>query len=219
MLKNRFFTIIICIFTILFTITFSIALPICFRPFYYYHIEKYNLEEYTGKSESQIKEAYDEVLDYLTIPGKDFGTGDFEYTPDGESHFADCKILFILNFSVLLLSLSVVLILIILNRKKLIEFTKPFGLNVCFTSGISTLLLFVIIGGLAAIDFDKAFVIFHKIFFFGKDNWMFDSSENEIINALPQEFFLNCAILIVSSILLISVGMITYAIISKKLKK
>ncbi len=219
MLKNKIFTTVICIFTVLFTITFSISLPIYIRPFYYCHIDKYNLEEITGKTELQIKEAYDEVLDYLTLPGKDFGAGDFEYTEEGKNHFEDCKVLFTLNFSVLLTSIAVIITLLILNRKKIINFSKPFGFNPALVSGSATLLLFAVIGGLAAINFDKAFVIFHKIFFYGKDNWMFDSSENEIINALPQEFFLNCGILIVSSIILISIVLILFAVFCKKRKK
>jgi integral membrane protein (TIGR01906 family) len=61
------------------------------------------------------------------------------------------------------------------------------------------------VGGLAALDFNRAFVIFHHIFFPGKDNWMFDPRTDEIILVLPQEFFRNCAILIGAGLLVMSV--------------
>lgn len=218
-MKNKISTIILCICTVLFTITFSIALPICVRPFYYAHIEKYNLVELTGKTEAQIKEAYNQVLDYLTLPNKEFSTGDFAFSEEGKSHFVDCKGLFTLNFAVLFISLTVIILLIVLKRKNIIEFSKPFSLNPSFTSGLSTLLLFVIIGLVAAIDFDKAFVVFHNIFFYGKDNWLFDSRQDEIILALPQEFFLNCGILIVSSIIIISLSLMLYAILKNRKTK
>ncbi len=215
-MKNKISTVLLCIFTVLLTITFSISLPICIRPFYYAHIEKYNLVEITGKSEAQIIEAYDEVLDYLILPNKEFSTGDFLYSQDGKSHFTDCKTLFTLNFTVLFVSLVVVIALYILRRKKSIDYAKPFSLHPSFTSGLATLILFAVIGVLAALDFNKAFIVFHNIFFYGKDNWMFDSSKDQIISALPQEFFLNCAILIVASIIIISFSLIFYAIFKKK---
>jgi integral membrane protein (TIGR01906 family) len=56
---------------------------------------------------------------------------------------------------------------------------------------------FLIIAGLAAMDFDRAFVTFHHLFFPGKSNWIFDPRVDEIINVLPEVFFMNCAILIV----------------------
>ncbi len=215
-MKNKISTALLCVFTVLLTITFSISLPICIRPFYYAHIEKYNLVEITGKSETQIKEAYDQVLDYLTLPNKEFSTGDFTYSEEGKSHFADCKALFILNFTVLFVSLAVIILLYILKRKKFITFSKPFCFNPSFTSGTATLILFAAIGLLAALDFDKAFVVFHNIFFYGKDNWLFDSSKDQIITALPQEFFLNCAIMIIASIIIISISLILYAIFKKR---
>ena len=53
-------------------------------------------------------------------------------------------------------------------------------------------------GALAALDFGRAFVLFHALFFPGKDNWMFDPWEDQIISILPQEFFRNCALLILA---------------------
>ena len=54
----------------------------------------------------------------------------------------------------------------------------------------------LVLAGLAALDFNRAFVIFHAIFFPGKDNWIFDSATDQIILVMPEEFFCNCAILI-----------------------
>jgi integral membrane protein (TIGR01906 family) len=61
-----------------------------------------------------------------------------------------------------------------------------------------------VVGSLAAVDFDRAFVIFHKIFFPGKSNWLFDYDADQIIRVLPQDFFMNCAILIGAGLILFS---------------
>ena len=39
-------------------------------------------------------------------------------------------------------------------------------------SGIGAVLL--VIGAAAATNFDRAFTVFHSLFFPGKDNWIFD---------------------------------------------
>ena len=62
--------------------------------------------------------------------------------------------------------------------------------------------VFGLIAGLAAIDFSRAFVVFHTIFFPGKSNWIFDWRTDAIILILPEAFFRNCAILIVSLLLI-----------------
>lgn len=218
MLKNRLFTTLFCFFAILLIITFSIALPIYVRPFYYAHIDAYNLEEVTGKSREQIVSAYDEVLDYLTIPGKEFGTGDFLYSDEGKSHFEDCKVLFDLNAVVLIVSLLGIVILFILKKKSVFSLSRPFGKHISFSIGSFTLAFFLVLGGICSIDFNTAFVVFHKIFFYGKSNWVFDAGTDQIITALPQQFFLNCGILIVSTIVVVSIVLICFGVFSKHKK-
>ena len=218
-MKNKILTAILGIFIALFIITFSIGLPIYFRPFYYMQIESLGIPDMCGESYETIKDAYDEVLDYLTLPGKEFGAGVFKYSEEGKSHFVDCKVLFDLNASVLIISIAAIVTLLILAKKKIFNICKPFGLSLLFSSGAFTLGFFALIGGLVAIDFSAAFTVFHKIFFPGKSNWLFDWYEDQVIRILPQEFFMNCAILIFSSIVILCIGAIVYSIVVKILEK
>ncbi len=91
---NKLLTALLCVALVLLTLCVSIALPIYVRPFYYLQIEELNLPEATGYSKEEIKTAYDEVLDYLTLPNRPFGTGVFSHSAEGAAHFADCKGLF-----------------------------------------------------------------------------------------------------------------------------
>ncbi len=216
---NRALTAVLSVFIVLLVITFSIGLPIYVRPFYYMQIESLGIPEKTGYTVEEIKDAYNEVLDFLVLPNREFGTGVFKWSESGKSHFEDCKGLFDLNLTIFIISLVAVVTLIILNRKKIFKLARPFGFNFLFTCGASTLAFFALLGGLCAIDFDKAFTVFHALFFPGKDNWMFDAREDQIILAMPQEFFMSCAILIASSIILISIGFIIYGIITRKNKR
>lgn len=207
MLKNRaigrILSIIFAVALCLFIITFSISLPIYFRPFYYMHIDALSLTD-SGFTAEEIKTAYNEVLDFLTLPSREFSCGILGYTESGAAHFADCKVLFNLNAAVLVLS-GIVLIALAILRKK--NRTLPYRLlnrSAAFYSGIFALFIPTIIGCVAAIDFDLAFTIFHLVFFPGKTNWEFYPSKDEIINVLPEKFFMNCAILIGISIFTLS---------------
>ena len=61
-MKNKIITAVFIIALVLFILTFSIALPIYCRFFYYLQIKPLGLEQKTGWSYDVIKEAYDEVL-------------------------------------------------------------------------------------------------------------------------------------------------------------
>ena len=71
-------------------------------------------------------------------------------------------------------------------------------LGVCQASGLTAA------QARAATDFDRAFTIFHSVFFPGKENW------------LPEDFFRRCAIAIAASLLLLC---LVLALTGRKQKK
>ena len=218
--KRKFpiFQILFIIALIIFMLTFSIGLPIYCRFFYYAHIDALNLTRH-GWSYEQIKEAYDQVLDFLTLPGHTFGTGDLAHSAEGASHFADCKFLFTLNAVALLISFVTLVALIVLRIKGVIKSLTIGKFSVFFYAGIIAVALPLIVGGLASIDFNTAFEIFHTIFFPGKDNWVFNPYTDQIILVMPQQFFMNCAILIGASLLVLSIACVAFDVIRLKKNK
>ena len=205
---KRFLSVLCMVCVCLFLLTAAISLPIYIRPFYYAHIGAYDLEAVSGYSEEEIRQAYDEVLDYLTLPGKEFSTGAMACSHEAEHHFADCKVLFELNDAIWIGS-ACILVLLFLMRKK----WGPYRLgrhSAPFWAAVLSVTAPIIIGALAAIDFDRAFVIFHSIFFPGKTNWIFDWYADQIIRILPQEFFRNCAILIGAGLVTMAGGILVW---------
>ena len=52
------------------------------------------------------------------------------------------------------------------------------------------------------------FTVFHSIFFPGKDNWLFDPVTDPVILILPEAFFRNCAIAIVTVLLTVCIMLV-----------
>ncbi len=213
-MRARILSAVFALALIFFVLTVSIGLPIYIRPFYYAHIEPMGLEAYTGLTAEQLREAYNGILDYLTLPNRPFSCGILPFSAEGEAHFADCRVLFNLNRNVLLMSGGILAVLLLLQRK-----FGPYRLgkrHAAWWAGLLALIAPLVIGALAALDFDRAFVIFHQIFFPGKSNWLFNWQTDPIILALPQEFFRNCAILIGAGLVIFSLSLLIFTGIRDK---
>ncbi len=206
--ENRFLSVIFLICAVVLIISASIALPIYVRFFYYSNVDAYDIDKHVGMEREDIIEAYNDVLDYLTHLEPEFKAGILPFSEEGRAHFEDCRVLFDINGIALIASLLGVIILLILNKVGIITLSRPANRPLGYYAGLITLILFGVLGIIIAIDFRTAFVTFHKIFFPGKSNWMFDPTTDPVIMILPSQFFMNCALLICSSIILVSIILI-----------
>lgn len=190
-------TVLLSFLIALVLLTGAIAAPILCRPFYYAHIGPLELTSRTGLTEAEIRTAYDEMLDYC-LGAEEFSTGVLRWSESGKSHFTDVRSLFLLDLWVLGISAVLLIALLAGGRALGRRPARLRGRGPCFWAGSCLGAAFLILGGLAALDFDRAFVVFHALFFPGKDNWIFDPAVDQIITILPQRFFMDCAILILA---------------------
>ena len=214
-MKNKIISISFSIAAFMLIVTCSIAVPIYCRPFYFWHIKALNLEK-SGYSTEQIKEAYNEILDYLTLPGGTFHAGVFPFTESGASHFADCKVLFTINAILLILSAVFVIAALILRKQNRIQTLYIGSFHAGFYAAVTCIGLIVLVAVLASMDFYAAFVTFHSVFFPGKENWILNYRTDPIINVMPQDFFMHCAILIGVCIVVISLIIIIWQVHERK---
>ena len=219
-MKNKLLSILLLITTTVFIISLSIFLPLANRRFYYGQIDKLHivddLNTFTGKdyTKEDVIEAFDDVMDFIW-KGTEFKTGKLKYSEDGKSHFEDCVPLFKLDLIVMIVSSAILVTLLVLYLLKLWNVYDYFGYSPLFYGGILSLLLVMIIGVFGIINFNKLFDVFHKIFFPGKSNWQFDPTRDEVIMILPQDFFMNCAILMGAGLLTLSILSIVYGILKR----
>ena len=201
MKSSKLFSLLTALATAVLVLSGSIAVPILCRPFYYAHIEAMSMPEYTGLTVDQIKQAFDEMLDFC-LGAPEFSTGALSWSQSGRDHFADVRVLFLLALAVLALSAALLLLWFLLGRRMGLVPRPLLGRGPGFWAAAGLGIVFAVVGLLASLDFERAFVVFHALFFPGKDNWLFDPAVDQIILILPEVFFRNCALLIGGLILL-----------------
>ena len=190
------------VLTALAVVSGAVAVPLLCRPFYYAHIEALDLPAYTGLSVEQIRQAFDQVMDFCLGLRPDFSAGVLSWSPSGASHFTDVRVLFLLDLWVLALSLTALAALALYCRRRKVSPWRFGGHGPGFWAACGVGAVFAVVGGLAALDFDRAFVLFHALFFPGKENWLFDWRTDPVILILPETFFCNCALLILGLLLI-----------------
>ena len=201
MKTSKLLSVVLSVLIALVVLTGSVAVPLLCRSFYYAHIGPMGLEEY-GMSRTEIETAYNQMMDFCLGRREEFSAGVLAFSQSGADHFADVRGLFLLDLWVLRASLAALLAVLVVCKVKRIRPQRFLGRGPGFWAAAGLGASFLLVGGLAALDFDRAFVIFHSIFFPGKDNWIFDWRTDPIILFLPQDFFRNCAVLILALLLL-----------------
>lgn len=214
--ESKILSFVLAFVLAIFVLSASIAVPILCRPFYYAHIDLLRIVETTGIKEEVIRRAYDDVLDYCTGKTETFSAGNMPFSESGANHFADVKRLFLLDFWAAGISLVLLAGLIAYAQLYRVRPKRILGHNPWFWGATGLGGALVIVGGLAAIDFNKAFVVFHTLFFPGKDNWKFNWIKDPVILILPQDFFRNCTILALFLVLFSCGILIIFDIITSK---
>ena len=212
---GRFFnTFIYALSFIVLVVTFAIALPILWRDFYYFHIDLLNITEATGRSKSDLIFSFNELMDSLVFY-KPFSEGVFDYSPSGMNHFLDCRILFTLDLLALPISFVLFLTYSFLIKFNVIKVYRIKGFSILFFASFVPIILLGALGIYALIDVNSAYAFFHTVLFPGKENWIFNPVTDPIINALPEQFFLDCGILIFGVMLIILLVVIIFNIVRK----
>ena len=155
---------------------------------YLMDVRHYGLAESTGLTEEQIMDNYNAVMEYLSpFSQGEFDLPDLPFSESGAYHFYETKNIFRNVYIIGGLSAITLIIWLILEGERAKGFLK--------ISWALSLIIPLAAVGAAAIDFNKAFILFHKVFF-NNDMWMFDPAADPIIEILPEAFFMHCAMVI-----------------------
>lgn len=178
------------------------------RDFYTAQIGPLGICEASGLTRQQAAEAYGDVMDYCMGRRPDFSAGVLPFSAEGAGHFADVRGLFLLVVWVFVAAAGLLLTGAVVCRLRRQRLPRLGGRTPGFWAACGLGGLFLLIALLAALNFDGAFTVFHSIFFPGKDNWLFDPVTDPVILILPEAFFRNCAIAIVTVLLTVCIMLV-----------
>lgn len=186
------------IFTLLF-ISVGVVFTINFRPLYYMDIKLLNIESNSGLTKEEIVKNYNALINYSSP----FFKGDLQFptlaaSESGLKHFAEVKVLFT-DFYILGAITLILGIIIIIQKSRNRDYSY------LLVSSITAVILPLLLGLLMSLNFDKTFILFHKIFFNNND-WIFDPVTDPVINILPDTYFMHCAILIIIIVIILSIS-------------
>ena len=140
------------------------------------------------------------MLDYFNGVSDEFSAGALPFSESGSAHFDDCRVLFLLDLRLLAGSLIVIVLLKLYDKRYKLPHLGGHGAPFWGAAGMAAAL--ALIGIAAATDLDRAFIVFHSLFFPGKDNWVFNAATDPVILIMPDAFFRSCAILILTVLLI-----------------
>jgi len=191
---NCIFKVLQGISVALFTIGISVIASLNLRSIYKYSIQKYDLDKIGQLSKEKLMEDYNILLNYLQNPfAKKLKFDNFIMSSNGEFHFYEVKKIFLSIYLIVLIFVLIFIVIYLIKKynNKKIKLIKSlnYGAN-ALISIIAVLLTSIFI------DFSKAFIIFHKIFF-NNEYWIFDSKTDPIINVLPEEVFKLYALVVI----------------------
>ncbi len=209
-IKNRKSDIFLAVVFAIFIISFAVVFTVFFKPLYYFDIDFLNLSESTGLSADVIRHNYDVLIQYQSLFYQgDLNLPNFVMSTSGRIHFEEVKRIFEAIQMICVISGLMTLIAGIYR-------IKQHEYRFLRLTSLSSVGIPLVIGFFAAIDFNKAFILFHQIVF-RNDCWIFDETTDPVITILPETFFMHCLMLIIGIVLVIS--LILYLIYLRQRKK
>ena len=164
--------------------------------------EKLKLPEAIGISETEILDNYNALIDYNSVfypEPLQFPT--FLMSEAGRTHFEEVKAIFsFFQVALIISAVTSAMCCFVLIRNRHFSFLAAGGV-------LSLVIPSVVVIVMAAVGWERFFIMFHEIFF-NNDFWVFDAQTDPVILILPDAFFLNCLMRIISGIVISAVLLI-----------
>ena len=153
--KSRKRDIVLALFLTVFIICLAVIITVFFKQLYYFDIDYLKIAESTGLSREVIQKNYDVLIQYQSIFYQgSLNLPDFVMSNTGRIHFEEVKRVFEMIQITFVVTGIISAVMIYLNVKQ--KEYRFLPLTSFFSVAIPSVLGFFV-----ALDFDKAFVIFH----------------------------------------------------------
>jgi len=180
----------------------AIIIPTFFLPFFRQQYASQEIAEYIGMSDEELMYVTVELLDYMRGRRDDLdgiratvnGVEVEFFSERDKIHMVDVRVLYDRLFvvrNVAFFGFIGMILLMAITKTKVLHFLARCSREVM----AGFFLLAGIMAGIIAIDFDRAFEIFHLIFF-DNDYWILFPPRDRLVMMVPLQFFINISIFI-----------------------
>lgn len=160
-----------------------------------------NLASTLNISQNDLHKNYVLITDFVSSPFTNrLSLPNFNISYTAMIHFFDVKNIFKVLSLIFIFTIFVIIMQFIITRLTQINISYKFLKYVA--AELITFCVILIISFI--INFNKAFILFHKLLF-RNDYWLFDPQIDTVINMLPEEFFFIAALIILLCLLLESI--------------
>ena len=211
------YSIAVCLLLII--ISQSIIFPTFFMPFFTWQYERLDVAETIQVEQDELMRVTTELLDYMR--GRRESLEDIYAVVAGEERrfFSDIEIrhmvdvLDLYNIAFMIRNIAFFVMVGLFLGMVLLKYNVLHVIcRCCREVQTGFLILSGIVVGLIAINFERAFDIFHYIFF-NNDYWILDPRVDLLINMVPIDFFIHISIFIGLLLLFASVAVIVISTI------
>ena len=185
----------------------------CFNlDFYKNFYTQENLAPNIGTTYDKLIDNTSNLLDYLNY-NAELNTS--WYTPKDILHMVDVRTLYNISHKIMIIFLiifiiSTILLVILCKRNTIYYISKTFNKVL--------LSFFVVIGGLACIisyNFNSFWIKFHQLLF-SNDLWLLSPDESNLIQMVPEEFFISLITKIIIHIFILFISLFIINFVIKK---
>ncbi|MEW5991453.1 MAG: DUF1461 domain-containing protein [Chloroflexota bacterium] len=161
---------------------------------------------WTGFSTVELRAVTDAILADLVLGPPDFDVdlaGTPVLTPDERSHMRDVRSIFAAFYGASTLAVIAIAAAFALARRGGSGWTRTDAWRGVRRGAIGLGLGVVAVGAVAAVAFDVAFEVFHRVFFPG-GNWAFDPRTSRLVQLFPFDFWFETTIAVGVTILVLA---------------
>ena len=185
----------------------------CFNlDFYKNFYTQENLAPNIGTTYDKLIDNTSNLLDYLNY-NAELNTS--WYTPKDILHMVDVRTLYNISHKIMIIFLiifiiSTILLVVLCKRNTIYYISKTFNKVL--------LSFFVVIGGLACIisyNFNSFWIRFHQLLF-SNDLWLLSPDESNLIQMVPEEFFISLITKIIIHIFILFISLFIINFVIKK---
>ena len=198
---------LVAVCLLLIIISQSIIFPTFYRPFFVWQYDRLNVAETIQVTDETLMEVTDKLLDYMR--SRRDSIEDIYAVVAGQErqffsrieivHMVDVRDLYTLAFAIRNIAFFTSIALILTMALFRLEILSTIAR--CAREVVAGfLIILVLLTGVIALDFNRAFDIFHHIFFFN-DYWILDPRVDLLINMVPLSFFIHISIFILGLLL------------------